>query len=192
MKQAARLSTILFAVTVVLAGCAAVRSQDVSVAMTEGSWSVDPVEFADAGTLNVTFNNVGTETHQPIIASTATTLEDLASHVMARGDANLVDELAGADVSGIGAALRYGESGHFHPGGDDAIVPPPHARVDISEDDETTHYLFSSPVNPGTQDTASLSISNFKGDDANTFVVVCMNPDHANRGEYAVFGIPQP
>jgi hypothetical protein len=159
--------------------------------MTEGSWSVDPVEFADAGTLHVTFNNVGTETHQPLIASTATTLEELASHVEALGDANLVDELARADVSGIGADLRYGQSGHFHLGGDDAIVPPPRARVDISDDGEITHYLFSSPVEPGTQDTVSISISNFKGDDANTFVVVCMEPDHANRGEYAVFGIPQ-
>ena len=126
------------------------------------------------------------------IASTATTLEELAAHVEALGDANLVDELASAEVAGIGAALRYGQSGHFHPGGDDAIVPPPHARVDISEDGETTHYLFSSPVAPGAQATVSLSISNFKGDDANTFVVVCMDPEHANRGEYAVFGIPQP
>jgi hypothetical protein len=173
-----------------MAGCSALRTQDLTVVMIEGPWSVDPASFADAGSLALTFSNGGSEVHQPLLALTEGTVTDLESHLAGYGDANLVDELAGDDaLRGYGVALLYGTRGHFHEGGPDVIELPPDARVAISED--TTTYLFTSSIAPGEDHDVSLSIGNFLdgGGGAKTFAVVCMSPDHTGRGEWAVFGI---
>lgn len=189
MRRSVQTITAAVITSALLVGCSVLRTQDVAVVMTEGAWLVDPVSFSDARGLDITFINEGAESHRPLVAATEGTIADLEAHLVEFGDANLVDELAGDDaIRGYGAALIYGNRGHFHPGGPDVIELPPDARVQVTE--EATSYLFTSSVAPGTEHGASLSISNFgKGGEPSTFAVVCMDPAHAGRGEYAVFGI---
>jgi hypothetical protein len=197
VRVSVRIVAAMIVGSLVLVGCAALKTQEITVEMTEGPWVVDPVTFDEVGTMDITLSNSGSETHLPLVASTLQTAEALENHMSEFGTANLVDELAQDEntVRGIGAALAYGNHGHFHPGGDDEVSLPDDARVDVSPEEETTHYLFApAAVAPG----AELSISVSTGKDlmgtetATSWVVVCMNEDHFDNGEYAVFAITQP
>jgi hypothetical protein len=183
--------------SLVLVGCAALQSQEIEVEMAEWPWTVDPVTFDEVGSLEITFSNGGSDTHWPLVASTLQTAEALENHLQEFGTANLIDELAQDENTerGIGAALAYGNSGHFHPGGDDEVDLPDDARVDFNPEEDTIHYLFTpTSVSPGTQISVTVSTGkDLKGtESATSWVVICMNEDHFDNGEYAVFAIAKP
>jgi len=192
-----RLAVATIVSSMLLVGCAALQSQEITVEMAEGPWIAAPATFDEVGTMEITFSNRGSDLHLPLVASTLQPAKELESHMAEFGTVNLINELAQDEDTelGIGAALAYGNSGHFHPGGDDEIDLPVDARVDISSDGETTHYLFApASVAPGAQLSVSVSTGkDLKGTaGATSWVVVCMNEDHADNGEYAVFAISQP
>ncbi|MFQ5948432.1 MAG: hypothetical protein ACE5KX_06195 [Acidimicrobiia bacterium] len=180
-----------------LAGCAPGGSQEVTVFMSEGAWSVDPAVFGDVARLNFTFSNEGSEAHQPIAASAMVTIEEFEAYVEERGTANLVAELVaagGAVGPGLGAALIYpdvesGSVGHFHPGDEDEPELPADAVVQIRDEGETISYLFTESIAPGAEGSGSALRGKVTFGAGTTFVVLCIDPDHAGRGEYVVFGI---
>ncbi|MFQ5968451.1 MAG: hypothetical protein ACE5MI_12715 [Acidimicrobiia bacterium] len=154
--------------------------------------------FEDVATLEFTFSNQGSETHQPIVVSTRLTIEELERHLEAQGTVDLVAGLV--NPPGLAQLIYPGEEsgkvGHFHPGDGDEDEPelPAHALVEVDDEGYTISYLFTETVAPGAEGSGLATAGKpglrfVAGNVAGTFVVLCMNPDHALRGEYAVFWI---
>ncbi len=184
-----RTSLVMVLVALTVAGCASLRTESVGIEMDEGAWSANPEQLTTAARVEFELTNVGSEAHRPLLATVGASPEQVRSHVERLGVANLVAELAGeAGTPGIGAALVHGAAGHFHPA-DGSPALPGDARLTLDDDGSTARYLHADWVGPG--ESIGGAVTSGKEPDLGriSLVAVCMVPEHAGRGEYAVFAI---
>lgn len=166
--------------------------------MGEGAWTTPPV-VADARTFEFTFVNDGEEEHQPVVVSSTLGGAELMGEIEERGLERFLTSLVSDDHSfgqldAVVPDAESGQIGHFHPGGPDAVDLPTSALVGISDGGETIHYVFTTGVPPGGQRSESSTccepgMTFGERGGSTTFVVVCVNADHADRGEYALFEV---
>ncbi len=184
-----RTSLVLLLVIVSLTGCASLRTESVGIEMDEGPWAANPERLGTAARVEVEFTNAGDGAHRPLLATVDASPEQLRSHIERFGVANLVAELAGdPGTPGIGAALAHGSAGHFHPA-DESPALPEDARLAFDDDGTTARFLHADWVGPGESIRANVSSGKEPDMGSISFVAVCMAPEHAGRGEYAVFAI---
>lgn len=163
-------------------------SEDVDVVITEGAWAAAPTRIDPVGTIDMTFFNEGGESHWPIVVSVRSTVAEVEAELAAEDTPALVDELFGERRDDARVQLDHGSRGHDHPETIGQLDLPDDALLRNRGD--TIDYLYTDAVAPG--DSYRSEVDRFEGFAPGTAVVIlCMNPDHAGRSEYAVIGVTE-
>lgn len=175
-----------------LSACGLIRAKEaVHVVLSEGPWEVSPTEIDDAGILEFTFDNEGSETHHPIVVVFPDDFGSFESTEM-RQLLNHLIENSGPTEPMLVHPSDGRTWGHFHPGSPDTPDLPASAFTVEDDGGETIRYLWTEGVEPG-QSTALTTSAGKPGitfgshHPGSTYVVFCMNLDHAGRNESAMF-----
>lgn len=190
MRSPPRPVLVVAATVMTLAGCGLVRSTEaIQVTMGAEAWTVEPSAPDDANQLDFTFVNETSEAHSPIVVALATDEEV--------DPAQLVSRVVTAAGEGSDSQLVYpagdsGRIGHHHPGGPDTPDLPDVAVTVIEDGGELIRYLFTDSVAPGRSMTESVTAGKAEftfgvRNPGARYAVLCMNPDHFDRGEHAIF-----
>ncbi len=165
------------------------RSEHVDVAMTEGPWTIEPVGIESVGTIDFTFANNGTATHRPIVVSLELPTDEVEARLQDGDTAAILDRLFQAPGA-TSPRVELGAAGHFHQGSDEQSELPDDAVVRGPVGDDILRYVYTDAVAAGERGDGSVS-NKEAFEPGISFVVLCLDPEHGGRGEYAVLGVAE-